>query len=75
MRDRMGASQDEVDDEAIDRIIAELDDPPDDEHPDVSIEHESGWGLSAFQSGLLVWESVEGDSEPRHMSAVPRQRS
>jgi hypothetical protein len=72
MHDRMGASHGEVDDTSIDRVLAQLDDPPDDEHPDVSIHDESGWGLSAFQSGALVWENVEEDGEPRHMTAVPR---
>lgn len=72
MYDRMGASHREVDDDAIDRILAELEEPRDDEHPDVSIEHESGWGLSAFQSGLLVWENVEEDGGARHIRAVPR---
>ena len=69
MYDRMGASHHELDDEAPDRIFAELDEPLDDEHPNVSIEHESGWGLSAFQSGLLVWENVEDDGE--HDTFVP----
>jgi hypothetical protein len=68
----MGASHPQTDDGAIDRVLAELDDPLDDEHPDVAIEHESGWALSAFQSGLLVWGNVEDDCEPRHMRDVPR---
>jgi hypothetical protein len=72
MYDRMGAAHHDVNDEAIDRILAELDGPLDDEHPDVSIVHETGWGLSAFQSGLLIWENVEDDDEPRHMRPVPR---
>lgn len=74
LTDRMGASHQRVDDEAIDRILAELDEPLDDEHPDVSIEHESGWALSAFQSGAVIWENVEDESEPRHMTHVPRGR-
>ena len=74
MSDRTGASHLDVDDEEIDRILDELDGPVDEEHPNVSISHESGWGLSAFQSGAVVWENVEGDDEPRHMSAVPRDR-
>jgi hypothetical protein len=53
IHDRMGASHYEVDDDAIDRVLGELDDPVDDRHP-VSIEHVSGWVLSAFQSGLVV---------------------
>jgi hypothetical protein len=44
----------------------------DQEHPDVSLTHESGWCLSAFPSGLLIWENVETDDEPRHMAGVPR---
>jgi hypothetical protein len=45
------------------------------EHPDVSVGHESGWSLSAFQSGLLVWENVERDSVPRHIKAAPKLRT
>lgn len=44
------------------------------EHPDVCLTHESGWSLSAFPSGLLVWENVESDAAPRHMSGVSRER-
>jgi hypothetical protein len=36
--------------------------------------HESGWSLSAFPSGRLVWEDVESDLEPRHMNGVARER-
>jgi hypothetical protein len=37
------------------------------EHPDVSVEHESGWALSLFASGLVVLENVDDDSvEPTH---------
>lgn len=73
INDRMGASHNEVDEELIDRILAELDGDEDDEHPEVSIQDESGWSLGAFAGGLLVWENVESD-EPRHMTAVPRSR-
>lgn len=45
----------------------------DKEHPDVALMHESGWCLSAFPSGLLVWENDEANSGPRHMKAVPRE--
>lgn len=64
----------EIDEGLLDRILSELDQDWNDEHPDVSIQDESGWCLSAFQSGLLVWENVESDDEPRHMTAVPRAR-
>lgn len=53
-------------------MLAELDGPEDDEHPDVALTHESEWCLSAFPGGLLVWENVEEDDEPRHMRNVAR---
>lgn len=60
--------------ELLEPLVAELD-LADDEHPDVSIEHESGWGLSAFPSGLLVWENVEDGDAPRHMTGVSRSET
>ena len=42
----------------------------DNEHPDVSLNHASGWCLSAFGSGLLVWENVEEGNGPWHMRSV-----
>ena len=56
----------------IDRVLAELDEPTDEEHPDVALTHESGWCLSAFRSGGLTWENVEGIEEARHLDAVSR---
>ena len=44
----------------------------DDEHPNVSVEHETAWSLGAFSAGLLVWENVEA-GEPRHMRNVSRE--
>lgn len=47
----------------------------DDEHPDVSLKHETEWCLSAFPSGKLVWENVEDEVDrPRHMVHVSRER-
>jgi hypothetical protein len=46
-------------------LIAELE-VVDDEHPDVAVCHdESGWSLSAFPSGLVVWENFEADTAER----------
>jgi hypothetical protein len=59
--------------EAVPELIAELD-RADGEHTDVSIEDESGWGLSAYATGLLVWENVEGDEPPMQLSGVSRER-
>ncbi|MFF7585881.1 hypothetical protein ACFZCK_00120 [Kitasatospora purpeofusca] len=61
MYDVMGAAVDEPDPETMGRVLDGLANA-DDEHPDVSLSHESGWCLSAFRSGLLVWEDTENDS-------------
>jgi hypothetical protein len=59
-------------------LLAELD-QDDPEHPDVSLSHESGWSLSVFQSGLVVWEYVEeaGEEriEPRHQLGVSTEKA
>lgn len=61
MYDVMGGTVDEPDAEAMRQVLGGLADA-DDEHPDVSLSHESGWSLSTFASGLLLWENTEGDS-------------
>lgn len=57
--------------EVLPALVRELDNA-DIEHPDVSVSDESEWTLSAFASGLLVWENVEENDEPRHMAGVSR---
>ena len=57
---------------AIDTLILELDEPPDNEHPEIALADESGWTLSAFPSGLLVWENVETGEGPWHQTEVTR---
>ncbi|MFE0522978.1 hypothetical protein [Streptomyces sp. NPDC058954] len=48
----------------------------DDEHPDVSLTHESGWCLSAFGGGLLVWENADEDSAaPGEMREFGREET
>lgn len=50
----------------------------DDEHPSVSLSHESEWTLSAYGSGLLVWENVDIEYEslpPQHMRNVPKHKT
>lgn len=56
----------------LDNLVAELDGPDDAEHPDVSVSHGSGWALSAFPSGLLVWEDVDGAGPGVHRESVDR---
>lgn len=46
----------------------------DEEHPDVAVSDESGWTLSAFRDGRVVWENVEADDAPRQMEGLDRDR-
>ena len=59
--------------ESLTDLYAELSNA-DKEHTDVSLTHETEWCLSAFSSGLLVWENVAGDGEPKHMHNVPKEK-
>ena len=56
----------------LDGLVAGVDAPRDAEHPDVSVTHASGWSLSAFSSGLVVWERVDGDGPVAHLPTVER---
>ena len=46
----------------------------DSENTDVALTHESEWCLSAFASGLLVWENVAGEGEPKHLKRVAKEK-
>ncbi|MFF5211067.1 hypothetical protein [Streptosporangium sp. NPDC000396] len=73
MYDVMGMTVDEPDTETMRRVLDGLAEA-DDEHPDVSLSHESGWCLSAFTSGLLVWENTADDSVvPGEMREASRE--
>jgi hypothetical protein len=54
--------------------LADLD-TSDPEHPDTWLSHETGWTLSVFESGLVVWEHPELDLGPRHQQQVPREEA
>ena len=58
VRNRQGEVFEDAEESIIDPVLAELDTPIDEEHPDVAFSHETEWTLSAFPSGLLVWENV-----------------
>jgi len=64
--------------EKIPGLIAELDAYDDDEHPDVFVSHSSGWTLSAFPSGLVIWEKLADDPDDevaaRHLRGISRDR-
>ena len=75
-RGRWGGDEPDPPVERLRTLLQELDTQIEDiEHPDVSLTHETEWCLSAFPSGLLVWENLEaGDANPRHMKGVPRDK-
>ncbi|MER7541242.1 hypothetical protein ABTX77_41885 [Streptomyces sp. NPDC097704] len=58
----------------IPSLIAELDGPINDEHPDVSVtDDESSWTVSAFQDGTLVLENLDDSNvQPCHLQQVSR---
>jgi len=65
------------DENSLPALLEELDGPLDDENPDVAItDDDTGWMLSVFQSGRLIWENPEeGPEEPRHMVDIPRSET
>ncbi|GAU65972.1 putative hypothetical protein [Streptomyces sp. NBRC 110611] len=69
--DLMGESIDEPDESQIRALVQSLS-QADDEHPDVSLNHESGWSLSAFRDGLVIWENVEDEDadEPGELEGL-----
>ncbi|GIH07548.1 hypothetical protein Rhe02_56150 [Rhizocola hellebori] len=66
-----GGDMEDYDPSKIAALIAELQDDDDDEHPSIGVSHESGWTISGYGGGLVVWEDVEtDDDESRHMDNV-----
>jgi hypothetical protein len=59
--------------ERMQELLSELD-VADAEHPDLWLGHESGWTLSAHETGALVWENPDIALGARYMSNVPRRR-
>lgn len=72
-RDRWGAMQRDPPIEHLRELLQSLD-IEDEEHPDVALKHETEWCLSAFPSGLLVWENAEAEADNAgHMKGVLRE--
>lgn len=53
------------------RLVDELD-SADGEHTNVGVQHESGWALSLFPNGLVVWEHLDAASETGRRTGVSR---
>ncbi|MFE4534508.1 hypothetical protein ACFRKB_05445 [Streptomyces scopuliridis] len=68
MYDTMGEEFDEPNEARIREILNELSNA-DEEHPDVSLQHESGWSLSVFPDKFVRWQNVES-SQPEPVDAT-----
>lgn len=66
-----GKQESDLPPERFSKILSELKDA-DDEHPTVSLKHESEWVLSYGRTGVLAFENVETGKkgEERHMKGV-----
>ena len=69
----MGDSEVDISFDSLPSLYEELSQASE-EHTDVSLTHESEWCISAFKSGLLVWENVAGEGEPKHMKNVSKEK-
>ncbi len=71
---RWGDSEDDPTEAMMRESLSELD-TPDPEHPSTWLGHETGWTLSVFESGLVVWENPEVDVGPRYQQNVSREEA
>lgn len=69
----VGYSEVEFPLELLDELYGELS-HADHEHTDVSLTHDTEWCLSAFASGLLVWENVAGEGEPKYLRNASKEK-
>jgi len=73
---RWGKSETSKDPGTIYLLLKELDAAEDDEHVSVSVREESGWSVTAYVSGLVVFENVEDLAEqPQHLSGQTRDQA
>jgi hypothetical protein len=66
LQTRWGGSGKDPSESELQAALAELA-TPDPEHPDCWLIDENGWSISAFDTGLVVFENVETDEGPWHM--------
>jgi hypothetical protein len=71
---RWGGSEDTPTEARMREILCELD-APDPEHPDTWLSHDSGWTLSVFESGLVIWENPEQGHRPKYLQSVSRDEA
>jgi hypothetical protein len=55
-------------------ILLELE-KSDPEHPDTWLSHESGWTLTISETGIAVWENLDGDNGPRFLEGITLEQA
>ena len=68
---RTGDSDSKLSIDRFGELLDELENA-DDEHPDISVTHESEWSLAVYKSGFVVLENLE-DGDPVHAGPMDRQ--
>ena len=74
---RWGKSEKSDNPSTLQALLAELDAAvSDDEHVSVAVRVSDGWSLSAYVSGLIIFENVEElKLEPRHIRVQTRDEA
>jgi hypothetical protein len=76
---RWGKSERSIDITSLELLVEELDSPQsasDDEHVSVSVRLPNGCSISAYRSGLVLFENVEDLSvDPRHIRVKSRKEA
>jgi hypothetical protein len=70
--DRWGVMEHDAPAVRFAELLDSLEESDDQEHPEVGLTHESGWTLSVFRRGRVVWENAETEEGPWHLSGLPR---
>lgn len=75
LRDRLGATERDASHQRMAEVLADAMSSDDDEHADVALQHESGWAISFYPSGLVIYENVETDASPRQMAGCTAEQA
>ncbi len=67
----IGGEMESVSRSQLPDLLAELD-LADREHTNVGVQHESGWAMSLFPNGLVVWEHLDADAETGRLFGLSR---
>ncbi len=74
MYDVHGTAVDEPDAETLRALVVDGLADPEAVNPEVSLTHESGWSLTAYAGGLLLWENIEDAEDAEDAESAPETR-